>query len=345
MTLFFIIDLAKHKDEKKTNQTNSKYNLSLKRIISRLFLTGVIGIIFGVAMMPFLTVAPQDGLVFEQKAAIGGQNILRMIALWGVFTLMVSLFTFWKKKFRMVSVLLIICGFLALIFYLTLGMYDANNYRCSRATPYSMPNEFNRSLDLIVQRTGVDTTGSNTIWQSVFNFRNCLDIQYSETNDKNLEAYFEYPLENNQDNLQDLKVLVNPSYKNFDDLTLAVLLSHEIIHAGQYINQVVSKTKLNCYEMEAKAFSAQHALILSLNQEEQRSIYTRLREDASKNPTLEILILTSQRGNESAQACDELQKKNNLTNEQTNQCSWEGLESKLLQDIKEDPYYQEQCGY
>lgn len=343
MVMFFVIDKTKKGDTKKPQQTKPKYNFSLKRILSRLLLTGVVGIIFGIAMFPFMTVV--NGMLYEQRAAIGGQNILRMIVLWGIFTLIVSLFTFWKKRFRMVSVFLIICGIFALIFYLTLGMYDANNYRCNRATPYSMPNEFNRSLDLISQRVGVDSTGSNTIWQGIFNFRNCLDIQYSETDDKNLEAYFEYPLENSQENLQDLKILVNPSYKNFDDLTLAALLSHEVIHAGQYINQVVSKTQLSCYEKEAKAFSAQHAFILSLNAEEQRSIYTRLRDDVNKNPTFAILILTGQRGNEAASACSELQTKNNLTNEQMNECSWQGLENKLLQDIKEDPYYQEQCGY
>ncbi len=340
--LFFIIDLARKKNTKKPQSSKPKYNLSLKRIVSRLFLTGVIGIIFGIAMFPFMTVA--NGLLYEQRAAIGGQNVIRMIVLWGIFTLIISLFTFWKKRFRMVSIFLIVCWFISIGFYLVFGMYDANNYRCNRATPYSMPSEFNRSLDLIAQRTGVDTTGGNTLWQSIFNFRNCLDIQYTDTDDKNVEAYFLYPAESNQGELQGLNILVNPSYKDFDDLTLATLLSHEIVHAGQYIHQVINKTELGCYEKEAKAFSAQHAFILSLNQEEQRSIYARLREDASKNPTLEILILTGQRGNESAQACVELQKKNNLTNEQTNECSWQGLENKLLQDIKEDPYYQKQCG-
>ncbi len=339
--LFFITDSAKNKNTKKPQPSKPKFNLSFKRIVSRLFLTGIVGIIFGVAMFPFMTVA--DGLLYEQRGAIGRQNITRMVVLWGIFTLIVSLFTFWKKRFRMVSVFLIICGVISLVFVLTLGMYDANNYKCNRSSPYSIPSEFNRSLDLIAQRMGVDTTGSNTIWQGVFNFRNCLDVQYSETNDKNLEAYFQYPLENSQANLQGLKILVNPSYKNFDDLTLAALLAHEVVHAGQYINQVVSKTQLSCFEKEAKAFSAQHAFIISLNDEERRSIYTRLQDDINKNPTFAILILTGQRGNEAVKACAELQKKNNLTNEQLNECSWQGLESKLLLDIKEDSYYQEQC--
>jgi len=342
---FFVMAICISKDGKaiksRRKKSENKYNFSIKRIISRLLLTFMVGIIFGISMIPFLT--DTKGLLYEQRAAIGNQNMIRMVVLWAIFTLVVSLYAFWKKHFRMVSVLLIICWFLSLAFLLVQGMFRANNYRCRRANPYPMPKEFNRSLDLIAQRMGVDETAGGTVWQSVFNFRNCLNIQYLETGDDGPEGYFEYPLELNQKNLQDLKIFVDSSYQNFDDLTLASLLSHEIVHAAQYINEVVSKTQLTCYEKEADAFTAQHWFILSLNEEEQRSIYARLRENSAKNPTFQTIILTSQRANESTQTCTDLQKKNNLTEEQKNKCSWDGLKSKLLKDIQENPYYQEQC--
>ena len=342
--LFFIIDFLTHKNKEETKKETDKkliYNLSFKRIVSRMIITGILGIVFGIAMIPFLRDA--TGLLYEQRAAIGGGNMIKAIVLWGVFTTIVSMYAFWKKHLRMVSVLLIICWLISIFSYLVLGMFESNNYRCDRPNPYSMPSEFNRSLDLISQRMGVDSTGTNTIWQTVFNYRNCLDIQYSESDDKSVEAYFEYPNENNQANLQNLKIRLNPSYKNFDDLTLATLLSHELVHAGQYINEVVNKTSFGCFESEANAFTAQHAFILALNEEEQRSIYTRLQDNPTKNPTIATFLLTGQRGTESAKACMELQKKNNLTEEQMNKCSWEGLENKLLLDVKEDSYYQEQC--
>jgi len=341
--VFFIVDSVKNRQKKKTQLLKPKYNLSFGRIISRLFLTGVIGIIFGIAMFPFMTVA-EDGLLMKQQISLGGQNMTKMVALWGIFTLIVLLFTLWKKRFRMVSVFLIICWLISIVFQLMLGMYDANEYRCKRMSPYSLPGEFNRSLDLIVQRMGIDTNKSQgTILQSAFNYRNCLDIQYSKSDSDVIEAYFEYPSQNNLNSLQDLKIVVNPSYKNFDDLTLATLLIHEITHAGEYINEVESKNTLTCYEQEAKAFVMQHSFLLSLNDEEQRSIFARLRENSDKNPTFQIITLTSQRARESTKACVELQKRNNLTNEQMYKCSWEGLESKILQDIKEDSYYQKQC--
>lgn len=350
LAIFFAIiqpksQIKEDKAKKRTiNKNEKKYDLSFKRIFSRILLTGVIGIIFGVAMFPFMTVA--DGLLYEQRAAIGGQNMIKMVALWGIFTLIVSLFAFWKKHFRMVSVLLIGCWVISIVFLLFINMSDKNDLRCTRATPYQMPTEFIRALDLVTQRMGIDQERANgTILQSAFNYQNCLNIQYSEKDNDQVEAYFEYPTNNDPKNLENLKVVVNPSYQKFDDLTLATLLTHEIIHAGEYINQVVSDNKisLTCYEKEAKAFLSEHSFVMSLNEEEQRSIYARLREDSSKNPTFQTLLLTNQRAIESTKACKELQKKNKLTDEQTNKCSWEGLESKLLQDIKENSYYQKQC--
>jgi len=333
--------LNRKKECNRVSEKNAKYDFSIKRVFSRVVLTGVVGIIFGVAMFPFLQDA--SGLLYEQRAAIGGQNIVKMVVLWGIFTLIVSLYAFWKKHFRMVSISLIICWIIGISFLLIVNMYGANSYRCNKANPYSMPSEFNRALDLISQRTGVDSFGSNTILQTIFNFRNCLDIQYASNDNGEVEAYFEWPPEKSQSNLQDLKIIVNPSYKNFDDLTLATLLSHEIDHVGQYINEVVTKESISCYEKEAKAFTAQHAFFLSLNQEEQRSIYARLRDDTGKNPAIATFLLTEEMGNDATQACAELQKKNNLSNEQMIKCAWEGLENKLLEDLQKDPYYQRQC--
>lgn len=338
MVLFMFIEKRKPKPENKIKNSNSKYDFSIGRIISRLVLTGIVGIIFGIAIFPFLRVA--DGLLYQQRAAIGGQNIIKMIVLWGVFTAIVTVLTFWKKRFRMTSVLLIGCWALSILFGGFLYIKDASSSECKRSTPYTMPKEFTRALDLISQRMGIDERADGTVFQSAFNYLNCLDIQYLPSNSNETEGYF---LKEEGSNLQDLKINVNPSYKDFDDLTLATLLSHELIHAGQHINEITLKTKLGCYEAEAQAFVSQAQFMSQLNDEERRSIYTRLRENIDKNPAFTVFLLTDQRVGEAYSACQRLQKENNLNQNQFNECVWTGAQNKIEKDVRDDAYYQKQC--
>jgi hypothetical protein len=339
--LFTILSFLKDRKNKESQKIKNKYNLSFDRIASRLFLAIVIGFLLKTAITPFMD--KTNDLLFAQQTILENQNFLKEVILLGVFVLIILLFTLLKKHFRMVGFFLVLYWFANFSLFAIRGMYEANSYICKRTDPYSMPNEFNRSLDLIAQRMDIDDTAKGTVWQSAFNFRNCLNIQYLETDGSGAEAYFLHPTEKNLESLQNLKIMVNPSYKNFDDLTLAALLSHEIVHIGDYINEVTIKTNFSCYEQEARAFVAQHAFIISLNEEEQRSIYSRLRDNVDKNPTFKIILLTAQRAEESVEDCAKLQKQNQLTNEQTIKCGWNELESKLLKDVQENPYYQQQC--
>lgn len=336
--LIFVFTEKKHKSIQKSAKKNRKYNLSASRIASRFILTGVIGIIFGIAMFPFLTVA--DGLLYQQKVAIGEDNMIRAVALWGIFTLIITLFTFWKKRFRMVSVLLIGCWALALALLLTILMLDRNNYSCKRSSPMSLPQEVNRSLDLISQRMGIDETASGTVLQSAFNYRNCLNIQYSEDVNAEEEGYFIF---DEASDLQDLQVFISPSYKNYDDLTLATLLVHELVHVGQLVNKVTMDIETECFASEAQAFVSQSIFTNQLNEEERRSIYTRLADDVEKNPIFSTTLLADQRVNESYEACLQLQESNNLTDQQLNECTWTGAQNKIELDVRENPYYQQQC--
>lgn len=338
MVIFMIFDKRKPKAENKVKNSNSKYNFSIGRIISRVVLTGLLGLGFGLAMFPFMKVA--DGLLYEQRRSIGSGNIIRMLVLWGVFTAIVATITFWKKRFRMTSVLLIGCWAIAIIFGGYLFIRDASSPECKRSTPYAMPKEFTRSLDLISQRMGIDERAGGTVFQSAFNYLNCLDIQYLPSDSNETEGYF---IKEEGSNLQDLKINVNPSYKNFDDLTLATLLSHELVHAGQHINEVTLKTKLGCYESEAQAFVSQAMFMSQLNDEERRSIYARLRENIDKNPAFTVFLLTDQRVSEAYSACQRLQKENNLNQNQFNECVWTGAQNKIEKDVRDDSYYQKQC--
>ncbi len=321
--------------EEKTSK--HRFDFSFKRIFSRLFLTGVLGIVFGIAMIPFLRVA--DDLLYTQKASIGGENILRMIALWGIFTLIVSMFAFWKKRFRMVSVLLIGCWIVSILFGGLIFIRDQGTLTCKRSTQYPLDSEFNRVLDLIAQRLDVEKN-YGTYWGSAFNYRNCLDIQYSETS-KQLGAEGLFIAED--PTLQDIKILISPDYKAYDDLTISTILIHELTHVGQSIKQTVDKTKSDCFSDEAEAFTSQAIFMSQLNKEEVRSIYSRIRENVNANPAFQILLGIEQKQGEAYNACTTLKKANNLTDQQFNECVWTGTKNKLEVEVKADKYYQEQC--
>lgn len=338
--LFFVLLIIEKKKSKGngTRKEHGKYNFSFSRVVSRLILTFILGVSFGILMMPFLRTA--DGLLYPQRVAIGGENMFRAVFLWGVFTLIVALFTFWQKRFRMVSVLLLACWVLALIAVLSLMALDRNEYSCNRATAIPIPQEINRSLDLISQRMGIDNSASGTILQSAYDYRNCLDIQYSDTDSNTFEGYFQAE---DDSNLQNLTVRINPSYKNYDDLTLATLLVHELIHVGQHINKVINIKETECFESEAEAFLSQSIFTSQLNDEEKRSIYTRLQQDLNINPQFNILLNTDQRVSESYEACSRLKYENNLSDIQFNECVWTDAQNRILQDVQQNEYYKSQC--
>lgn len=322
-----------------TSVKQKRFNLSFKRIFSRLFLTGIVGIIFGIAMFPFLRVA--DDLLFQQKASIGGQNMIKMVLLWGLFTTLVSLFTFWKKRFRMVSVFLIACWIISIAFLSLILIKDSSSLSCKRPNPYSSEKEFTRALDLIAQRLDIEKN-YGTYWGNAFNYRNCIEVQYSQ-DIKELGAEGLFIAED--PSLQDIKILMNPSYKSFDDLSIATVLIHELTHVGQYVNEKVNKTKSDCFGSEAEAFTSQAIFLSQLNKEEVRSIYARIRDNVQANPAFNILLGIEQKQAEAFKACDRLKTENNLTQTQFNECVWTGTKNKLEVEIKADPFYQEQCAH
>jgi len=317
---------------------SKKYNLSFKRIISRLFLVGVMTVIFGLAMIPFLRVA--DGLLYEQRAAIGSENMWRIVILWGVYTALFSVITFWKKRFRMVSVFLILFWVLgtSLVGLIVYKEHTAPLARCQRTTPYNVPPEINRALDLIAQRLDIANHGGS-FYTKAFDYRNCLDIQYSnEASKMGMEGGFD-----TTSPTDDLRIIMNPLYQSYDDLSIATILIHELTHVGQELEQRELGTKMECYGQEADAFTAQSIFLSQLHEEERRSIFARLREDLDVNPALSIVLSVEIKTQESIKACTQLKEANSLTQEQYNECVWTGTRNKMLEEVKASEAYTQQC--
>lgn len=317
----------------------SRYNFSFNRIASRLILTFITGLIFGVSMFPFLQAArPGEEMLFEQQAAMGNQNMFKMVALWGLFTAIVSLFTFAKKRFRLVSVLLIICWMLSIAGYVFLNLKDIAVDRCLRPEPYVAPKEIDRALDLIVQR--LDIVNTNQGWLTgAFNYRNCLNIQYA-TDVSELDDAEGFLLVDSTD-LQNIKIFIHPKYKTYDDLTIATILDHELTHVGQMLEEKVTGSPGSCYRKEAEGFVNQLMFLQYLNPEESRSIYTRFAQDSEANPSFKILADVSPFFENAKVACGKL----NLS--QDPQKGWKCVTEESVitveEAIRKSGVYDEQC--
>lgn len=317
-----------------------KFNLSIKRIVSRFGLTFILGILFGIAMIPFLQTA--DGLYDTQQAAIGDQNLLRMVALWGLFTALFSTISFVKKRFRMTAILLIVCWSLSILLYGLLVLRDTYEeaVSCNRSQPYIIDAEFERSLNHIAQRLNI-TDSLESYLALAFQNKNCINIQYDDTSLTvgTAEGVF---IENDP-TIQNLMILLSPKYKSLDDLSLSLVLVHELSHVGQYIDSVNAKKEIDCFENEAEAFVMQAIYYSQLNDEERRSIYARLQDNIDLNPAFPIILLFDKYGYDVYDSCSALRETNLLTEVQFNDCYWQGLRNKLLQDIKVTDYYKSQC--
>lgn len=108
---------------------------------------------------------------------------------------------------------------------------DTYHKQCTRSEPYNMPDEFNRAINLIIQRfKGSIREEDQEFGNNFSEIINCLDIQYAKTDLEmsSAEGLFLFKDDSPRDHLA---VLISPQYKYNDDLTTSLILVHELYHA------------------------------------------------------------------------------------------------------------------
>lgn len=299
----------------------------------------IITVCFFLLMIPF--VQDVSGLLDSQQAAVGIQNAWRIVFLWGLFTALFSIVSYMKKRYRMVTIFLILFWVLGTGLVLLISFLDItkSTIRCNRSQAYEIPREFTRALDLIAQRLDIENI-YNPNYGEAFNFRNCLNIQYSDdASEYDFEGAF---LTNSEDD--NLQILLSPSYKSYDDLSIATILIHELTHVGHELNwRQGTHDKLSCFKEEAEAFTMQSLFLNQLNDEELRSIYARISEDAERNPALSILLGVQEKTNNAIIVCSYLREDESLPEQEFNQCIWDETSKLLEEEIRKSDVYKEQC--
>lgn len=206
---------------------------------------------------------------------------------------------------------------------------------CKRTDPYDMPEEFKRSLSLLKQRNEVDST-NKTAQQKEFESRtgeylNCLKIEYDDLSKYGgAEGVFLFDDTSKPD---ELKIYVDTSYKSYDDLLTAILLSHEVFHVNQYLKNLLGIESLSCVDEEVYAFQFQYYFIkYGLNEEEKSSLVSRIEANPDKNNAYKIITDLARMNEEAYNSCNG-----------EGGCTVDRFEQSLRDMIMRDPDYQKQC--
>lgn len=196
--------------------------------------------------------------------------------------------------------------------------YDPVDVYCPRSTNYQMEPEFSRALSLIEQRyfANIQNTESKDIFNEI---THCLDISYAKADTEmgGAEGLFRFVPGQSPERLA---INVSPRYKSTDDLLTAVLLSHEVTHAINYIVGLESGKPASCFEDEATAFTVEIEFLARLNKGEMNSLQTRLNTGESR----EVFGIV-----------DTLMR--------VGQGKGKDLHEKALNYVMQNPYYQKQC--
>lgn len=216
---------------------------------------------------------------------------------------------------------------------------------CPRKNPYPREPEFERAMSLIRQRVGVlnnEKKGGNS-WV------NCLNIQYADLNSivgEEVEGLFYFDENSSIDNL---KIYVDNSYKEKDDLLIALLLIHETSHVLDYIEFLETGIKKSCVESEVTAFYMQNGFISYLNNEEQMSLLARINafqagHYKTNRRAEQSMSMLFQLKNLMVNAQALCSRKYNIGSDDWHNCAKEKEKQFIEEMVRNNPYYQKQCG-
>lgn len=255
-----------------------------------------------------------------------------------------------SKKNKASLVLKLTFLMLILVFFIKLILFSSSGYLqvqkedvpepipsniCLRSEPYATQPEFERVLSLILQRF---QQKNSPLYSSLKGINNCIYIQYADLGSSGAEGMFYFDSEVSSANK--LVIEVDSSYAITDDITTAFLLIHELTHAQQFIDEL-GGARLDCVDSEVDAFYSQLLFGAAINEEESKSVISRLEKGSQNNQlnTYENLIDLSW---DALQAC-KLAIKDTKSQEGIN-CYKEKLRQKIRSVIVSNPVYQEQCG-
>lgn len=237
---------------------------------------------------------------------------------------------------------------------------------CHRDKPFPLKPEFNRSLSLLTQRLIPESEmekwkngeGSENQFFVIIENQKCLNIIYASTEEEMQGAEGLFFFDRTTSGPSELKILVSPKYLVQDDIVTALLLSHELSHAIQFIyedslsrtvDRCKSESDINicselksgitfpdCVEKEVDAFYNQLWFFFTLKESERDSFLLRAKQGASSKLHQSLYYQATEWNSMVAQCPLQPGDDGRI---------WKGcIRENIRQSIRTNPGYQEQCG-
>lgn len=210
-----------------------------------------------------------------------------------------------------------------------------NTIKCSRTNPYNVPPELERARSLRQQRL------SEYGVKLDFSFYNCIHIMYADLSKQNAEGLFTF---DKNSSIDDLRIYVDESYKEKDDLLTAILLDHEYVHVSQFVNTLRGVEEVSCVDSEVEAFLHQVNFLRTLTPEEVMSLAQRLiyyKEGGYQNSisrsafaTLDVLIGFNAIAKETCR---------NVSAAEFSNCYFDKQRSLVEEEVRNSEFYRKQC--
>ncbi len=257
-----------------------------------------------------------------------------------------------KKQVIVACLLVILCAGLGIVVYFYFSSKDdigiastpgstntGSKAKVGCTSDVRLENEpqYDRALSLIKQR--IDNQFDFTDEKLKFAYfpsqlTNCIKIVEKNMEGAGIEGSFTFHSEDIQDNY--FPITVDVGYSDTDDVLTALLLSHEMTHVQQYINEVNNTEELLCVDKEVEAFIAQLGFYTLLNNEEISAAYYRIQNDDHLHPQLQVLDAMMTINRESSCGFEGV--------DFGRECKRKNLYSHLKTIISEDAFYKQECG-
>lgn len=208
-----------------------------------------------------------------------------------------------KKNVVIVSIILILVVFSTLVYFFLFRDNDGQVKEnvisndnvltsCTRTTRLDNIPSFDRALSIIHERYKIWEEGNPKNFGTYNYFdsqlTNCIKIEEidEKSNPDNLEGYFVFNGNLIQNNF--FPIYVNKSYRDIDDITIALLLVHEITHVRQYLDYLNGVDTMSCIDKETEAFDAGFNFARWQYGENEKTIDLRIKYDEELHPQLQI---------------------------------------------------------